>query len=346
MPKSDINDHFSGPRPEWTARKHALAGRYFVPAAMKMKTINGSVALIDGFAGPNCYSGEITGSTVIMVEAARKVVAQGARAKVYACEPNEERFQALTRNLKEPIDSGLLDAFNTTHAQAVPQIKREIGDAAALVFLDPQTAAEMTLAGDIGPWASRRSTDILGVFMGGDACRVCASLLATNPDSTTMQESLGDAWTSAVTEDAAYQVFMQVLRGRKRFGGLYRLRKQEPKKCAYGIFGLSDSAHGMWLLSEAIAKDWGVLKGYDASRRTPSLFDDVEAEQESEEALSALVSVCKPFIERDASLRGDDLGIEVFKSGFVDTFGKYVAADYTRAAKLIIAQASLRGAHA
>jgi three-Cys-motif partner protein len=345
MPKRDLNKHFDERIPEWTERKHILSARYFVPAAAKMKKITGSIAMVDGYAGPNMYGGEIRGSTVIMVDAARKVVEQGYKAQVFVCESDSGRFASLVANLSEAIEEGVLTVFNSTHAEAVPKIQKTIGSKPALVFLDPQTSSEMTLAHDIKPWAQRRSTDVLGVFMGGDACRVTPSLLQANSASTTMLASLGDKWTSAKTEDEAYRIFTEAIAKFKRYSGLYRLRKQARKKSAYGIFGLSDSPHGIWLLSEAAAKDNGILKDYDGSRQTENLFTQLDAEAEEQQALEDLISICRPLVEKDPTLRGAVLGIATFSSGLVETFGKYVAADYTRAAKTILAEQS-RSTHA
>lgn len=111
MPKKNLEEHFAAGRREWTERKHALLARYVVPGAMKIKETSPSkrVALIDGYAGPNEYAGDVAGSTVTMVEAARKVIAAGGQAQVYAFEPDGSRYDRLCRNLESAIRDGILN---------------------------------------------------------------------------------------------------------------------------------------------------------------------------------------------------------------------------------------------
>jgi three-Cys-motif partner protein len=314
-----------------------------VPAAMKMKTINGRVALIDGFAGPNSYGGEVKGSTVIMVEAAKKLRAQGASSKVFACEADHDRYELLKQNLKDSIDADLLEVFPSYHSGSIPSIMEKITDSAALVFLDPQTVSEMTLDGDIFPWARRKSTDVLGVFMGGDACRVCASLISTNSQSDTMLKSLGSEWRGATTEDAAYKTFFKAIGGKKHYNAIHRLRKQEPKKLAYGIFAMSDSVHGMWLMSEAVAKDWGVLKTFDQANRELNLFTEVEDEDQTVAFYETLVSVCRPVLAQNPKLTGSALGIAVMRNpqSLRRVYGRFTAADFSKAARAILSEEKL-----
>jgi len=145
MPRKNLDEHFESERPEWTKRKHGLLERYVRPAAMKMRKMGGTVVLVDGFAGANSYGTELTGSTAIMVRAARAVVRAGSEAVVYACEPDPGRFNALASNLSSDIADGLLRVFNQAHAEALPAILKEIGLKPTIVFLDPQTVTQMTL---------------------------------------------------------------------------------------------------------------------------------------------------------------------------------------------------------
>jgi len=135
MPRKNIDEHFEEERPEWTKRKHDLLARYVVPAAMKMRKGTGEVALIDGYAGANSYGAESTGSTVIMVGAAKAVNAQGDKAKVYACEPDKGRFKTMCTNLASEIDTGVLLARNSSHSQELDSIRNEIGNIPAILRL-------------------------------------------------------------------------------------------------------------------------------------------------------------------------------------------------------------------
>lgn len=341
MPRSNLNKHFRDERPEWTARKHALLGRYMVPGAMKISASDGkrrAVHLVDGFAGPNEYGGEVLGSTTIMIKAAKTAVARGRRVTVHACEVDPERFATLNRNLAEHLDSGLQKTYNQSHAEAVGQMQAGIGTAPAIIFLDPQTAAQMTLEGDLMPWARRQRTDILGVFMASQACRICASALTSKGESAVAEAFLGPKWREATTESRARELFEEQIKPMKKFAGLYMLRKVEPETNAYGFFGLSDSAHGYWLLSDAVAKDATNLKVADEAKKEPDLFSDMDKEESAETLLQRLVDLARPFVLKEPRIKGDELAITMFEAGVgvQEMFGRYQIRDFTAAKNRIL----------
>lgn len=111
---------------------------------MKMRKGGGAVALVDGYSRANAYGAEATGSTVIMVEAAKGVRKQGDDATVYACEQDSGRYKAMCSKLDEEISTGLLKAYNEPHEKAFPNMQRELGSKPAVDFLDPQTVTQMT----------------------------------------------------------------------------------------------------------------------------------------------------------------------------------------------------------
>jgi three-Cys-motif partner protein len=346
MPRRNIDLLFQEERQEWTKRKHDLLGRYVVPAAMKISLADGSrrVHLVDGYAGPNKYGGEVKGSTVIMIEAALKAKAQGRNVMVHACEVNPGRFDALSKNLAEHIQSGLLQIYNKTHADAVVKIQADVGNAPALVFLDPQTAAQMTLEGDITPWTRRSRTDILGVFMASHACRMSTSASSSDSESASAEAALGPRWRDATTEQQAVQIFLDQLRPMKTFVGLYLLRKQVPERYAYGIFGLSDSAHGYWLLSDAVAKDAANLKIADQARRGKNLFSDTDREESTEAQLGRLAELARPIIRQEPTLSGEKLAIRMLECGIAvqELFGRYQGKDLTAARNRILGKPARR----
>lgn len=332
MPKSDLtSNHFALERKEWTKRKHQLLERYVVPAAQKLKQLTGQVALIDGYAGANAYGTEVIGSTVIMAKAAKAVRNSGALCTVYACEQDAPRLLSLQTSLSGEIAENLVVVYRSLHRDALSDIALKIGANPAFVFLDPQTSSELTLDHDIRPWASRAKTDVMGVFMGGDACRVVASAVAENRESMNMLQSLGPGWRTATSEDAAYNVFFEQIRGLKKYACLYRLRKQERKRDAYGIFALSDSPHGLWLMSDAVARDWGTLLHAQAAGQA-SLF---EAEEHSDN-LDELVKLCNEAVPDCSRLRSQELAVELVKRGYADEiFGRYRERDFTEALKVL-----------
>lgn len=349
MPRRNLDPHFGAERPEWTARKHALLERYMVPAAMKISSADrfNRVHLVDGYAGPNEYGGKITGSTVIMISAALKAIGAGRRVVVHACEHDPEhpnRFISLERNLREHIESGLLRVYNKTHSEAVPEISAAIGNAPAIVFLDPQTAAQMTLDGDIKPWTDRSRTDILGVFMASQACRISTSAQSSNLESAAASAALGPKWREATSESKAVEVFTDQIRSLKKYAGLYLLRKVEPERYAYGVFGLSDSPHGYWLLSNAVAKDAANLKIADEAKKVRDLFTEVELEESGEILLQRLTDLAGPVVEEDPSLSGEELAIKLLENGIAvqELFGRYQGKDFTAAKNRIIGETNRR----
>ncbi|MDI9639414.1 three-Cys-motif partner protein TcmP [Kamptonema cortianum] len=335
MPRKNLDEHFEEERPEWTKRKHDLLARYVVPASRKMRKCGGAVALIDGYAGANAYGAEATGSTVIMVGAAKQIRLKGGEVNVYACEPDSGRYEAMCSNLADEISIGLLKAYNEPHMTALPKIQSEIGAKPAVVFLDPQTVTQMTLESDVLPWVDRAKTDILGVFMAGQACRCCAQVVKGGMTQKVPPEAyLGSTWQKGTTEDGAFNSFFDALGERKRFKGMYRLRKLEQLRVAYGIFGLSDHADGIWLLSNAVAKDYGLLKDFDYQKeKETSLFADDERESRQRASFERLVKIAETTIRQNPSLRGADLASHLFNHGIGinELFGNYEERDFTTA---------------
>lgn len=340
MPRRNLDHHFEAERPEWTKRKHDLLARYVKPAAMKMRLRGGAVALVDGYAGVNSYGTETTGSTAIMVQAAKDVRAQGDSATVYACEPDKGRYQSMCTNLKDAISTGVLRPFNEPHEQAHSKILRELGSKPAIVFLDPQTVTQMTLESDILPWVERAHTDILGVFMAGQACRCCGQMISGGIVQKIPPEAyLGEEWRDGTTEDGAFNSFLGALGSKKRFKGMYRLRKLEPLRYAYGIFGLSDHADGYWLLSNAVAKDCGILKDFDFQKeKETSLFAEDESDARQRDSFESLVKIAEQTIRQHPKLVGARLAAHLFDHGIgvEELFGKYVERDFTDAARHVL----------
>ncbi len=311
--------------------------RYVVAAAMKLSR-HGRVALVDGYAGANAYGTEIVGSTHIMCAAAKRV-GERAWVRVYACEPDPKRFAALEANLRKEVSTGLLRALRSTHAEANAYILAEIGDAAAIVFLDPHTVTQLTLEDDIWPWSLRPKTDVLGVFMASHAARCCAGFLAGSTQAVHPQKYLGVSWQAGKSEDGAYRAFFEGLGDHKRFKGLYRLRKQAQRRDAYGIFGLSDHSDGYWLLSNAVAKDFGALRDFDLSKlKTTNLFAELEREDEEAVAFESLTTLAAPIIRANPSLRGARLASTLFDQGIgiTELFGRFTERDFTTAAYHIL----------
>lgn len=299
MPRKNLDEHFENDRPEWTKRKHKLLGRIVKPSAEKMKKIRGRLALVDGYAGPNEYGGTVLGSTAILAEAAQVLKSKGFPAQVFACEERPKRFEQLAVNLGAYIESGLLTAYQSSHASALPDILEKIKGWPAIVFLDPHGPSDLRLEADLIPWLIRPKTDVLGVFMGMAAARVCAEAagLSASPKSRqTASAILGSEWAEATTEATAYGTFLRAISGRKKFTGIYPLRKQETQHRAYAVFGASDSVHGFQLLSDAIAYDWGALKDYDFKRKETTLFSELEREDEQRRDFDRLVELVRPLL--------------------------------------------------
>jgi three-Cys-motif partner protein len=338
VPRRNLNEHFEDERPEWTERKHRLLERIVIPSAEKMKHIRGCLALVDGYAGPNTYGGMVQGSTAILTTTASRLAAKGYPVKVFACEPVQERFNQLVRNLNLHVHSGLLMAYNRSHAEALPQILREVETWPAFVFLDPHGPKDLQLQADLLPWLRRAKTDVLGVFMGNAAARACAEACSPTASETsrkTAEAILGPHWREGTTEMEAYRLFLDEIGGCKRYLGMYPLRKKETQHRAYAVFGASDSEHGFHLLSDAVARDWGALEDFDFSRKERTLFSDVEKEDEQRADFERLVELVQPIVQRDPTLTGQKLALALYRSlrKLDAVFGRYKESDYTKAAQ-------------
>lgn len=338
MPRSNLDRHFENERPEWTERKHRLLKRIAIPSAEKMKQIRGCLALVDGYAGPNTYGGRVYGSTTILAAAAARVAAKGYSVRVFACEPVRGRFEQMVGNLAEHVESGLLTAQNLTHAEALPEIFRLIEGWPALVFLDPHGPKDLQLRTDLLPWLRRPLTDVLGIFMGAAAARACAeasSATSSPTSSQTAEAFLGPHWREATSEADACRLFLDAIRGCKRYTGLYLLRKKETQRRAYAVFGASDSEHGFHPLSDAVARDWGALQDFDFSRKEHHLFSELEKEAEQQADFERLVGWVRPIVQQTPGLTGQKLALAVYRSlpDLGAVFGRYKESDYTKAAQ-------------
>ncbi|MFN3653016.1 MAG: three-Cys-motif partner protein TcmP [Armatimonadota bacterium] len=340
MPRRSLDPHFQDEPPEWTKRKHQLLERIVVPSAEKMKGIRNCLALVDGYAGPNSYGDAIQGSTVILCRAAQRLAGKGVPVRVFACEPEPDRFQQLVSNLAPQIESGLLTACQMSHSEAVPEILRTIEGWPAFVFLDPHGPKDLRLKDDLVPWLRRPMTDVLGIFMALAAARACAE--AASPKGSpasqaTARAILGDRWREVDSEIDAHRLFIQELSGLKRFTGLYPLRKKQTLHRAYAIFGASDSVHGFHLLSDAVARDWGALKDFDFARKPATLFSELDPEDEQQEEFDRLVQLVRPILLHQPELSGQKLALALYRSlqspGSI--FGQFVERDFTRAAQSV-----------
>jgi len=338
MPRRNLDAHFGDERPEWTERKHRLLGRIVVPSAEKMKRIRGCLALVDGYAGPNTYGGESQGSTTILCAAASRLADKGFPVRVFACEPVQERFQQLVRNLERHIQSRLLTACNRPHAEALELIFQEIADWPAFVFLDPHGPKDLQLEPDLLPWLNRPKTDVLGVFMANAAARACGEAsvpTASGTSRSTAEAILGWRWREATTETDACRIFLDEIRGHKRYVDLYPLRKKETQHRAYAVSGGSDSEHGFHLLSDAVARDWGALEDFDFSRKTRTLLSDLEKEDHQRADFERLVELVRPVVQRQPELTGQKLAVALYRGlpRLDSVFGRYKESDFTKAAR-------------
>lgn len=248
--------------------------------------------------------------------------------------PDGKRFDKLCDNLASFIDSGVLKPYPFEHHVALPSILKLAGDGPAIVFLDPHGPTDMRLERDLRPWAIRERTDVLGTFMGNGTARICAEALASprpHGSRSAAKNVLGEGWQHVQGEDSAYEEFESIIRKLKSYAGLYRLRKQDVKADAYGIFGLSDSIHGYHLLSNAVAKDWGALREVDQRNQTGSLFH----EEDDQQIMRVIDDAVRPVVALNSRLRSDDLAREVLNSR-PDLFGRYTDSDYTKAAKRVL----------
>lgn len=139
-------------------------------------------------------------------------------------------------------------------------------------------------------------------------------------------------------------VFLGQIRRLKSFAGLYQLRKVDPERYAYGIFGLSDSAHGYWLLSDAVAKDAENLRIADEAKKGAHLFSETEREESAEALLQRLSDLARPVVETEPSLSGEGLAIKMLDRGIAieKLFGRYQGKDFTAARNRITGKPARR----
>lgn len=228
MPSS-FEGTFEQNRQEWTVRKHGILTHYFHVGAAMLKDFGNRLAFVDGFAGANQYREEASGSTRIMIQEALEAHRQwGTRVQIHACESDVETFNQMCENLREHIDSGLLRVHNRPHTATITGIQSETEGWPTIVFLDPNRPTQMTIEGDIAPWAGRKQTDILGLCFGRSVHRIVASAKKVVATEKTAADIAGDQWEGIDSEDEAYEFFLTRLKSLspQGFAGIYRLWKK------------------------------------------------------------------------------------------------------------------------
>jgi len=224
MPRQELDRHCEHEKPEWTERKHTLLRRVVILSARRMRQVRGRLALIDGYAGPHTDGSDVSGSTAILTVAAAEMAKKGVPVKVYACEPDPDRFYHLVRNLEPMIRTGLLKAYNRAHSDALSSILPEIEGWPALVFLDPPGPEDLQLRLDLLPWLGRPATDVLGVFMSDAAARACTAAgrsEASEESRRTAEAILGPDWREASTESEACRLFKSQIGIHRKYTGFY-----------------------------------------------------------------------------------------------------------------------------
>lgn len=124
----------------------------------------------------------------------------------------------------------------------------------------------------------------------------------------------------------------------KRYAAIYQLRKRHRFQHAYSLFALTDSEHGMWLLSNAIAKDLGLIYSHDSKNETSSLFGELEDEKEWQ----LLVDFMKPHVLSNPEWNAKKLGPYLMRQpgGLDILFGSYRETDISRARREIMEMSS------
>ncbi len=330
---SGFEGTFERRRKEWTARKHRVLGQYVKVAIAKLSRLKQPIALVDGYAGANKYGDEEIGSTRIMLEQARNAIDKyGWDVRVYACEPDPETFLQLEENLRDHIQSGLLRTFNKKHSDCVSQIQQEIQGFSTVVFLDPNAPSQMTVLDDILPWAQRPVTDILGLYFGGPAARIARGALKTEGARETAKKIFDDEWQNISSQDEAFDHFFKAIERLKKYAGLYKVREIRSTRIVYGIFGLSDNHHGYWLLSDAVARDFAIIRQHDQKDTTLNMFaHDADYSDDARE-FAEIKELIRQIVEKNPTLTGEDIALEVLKQkiGVEKIFGKYLGRDFTR----------------
>lgn len=340
MPEKPISEFFDDAPPEWTSRKHQMLRSYVWPAVNKLKTFGKGVALVDGYAGANQYGSIQAGSTLILAEAAKKLVEAGTGAKVFACEAYEPHYKQLVETVSSAGYSEVVETFPTSHSASVATIKAKTLGSPAVVFLDPKNVSQLSLDKDLRPWLERSRTDVLGLFHCTQVVRVCAagrSPKSSRGNREAAARIVGSDWESIHTEDDACTAFIDKVKPFGKLCGLYKLRKLEPKVTAYAIFGISESHHGLALFSDYIARDFGRVLERDRAQGERSLFESVE----EEDAISTLANMINPILQVNPNAKAKELMLEAHRlpEYRLHVFGAYRESDYTKAKR----QVQMRG---
>lgn len=331
MRSSGRFEQFDSQRKEWTERKHRILTHYITVALAKLSRISKQILLVDGFAGANQYSETVQGSTLIMANAAANV--KNAEVTVAACEADAQTFSDLNKNLIDHIAAGRVVTFFGRHADHVEELLGMAGTGAAVVFLDPPGSLDsFSISEDLDPWCRRQGpTDVLGLFFPLQVMRAIAGQDFPNKEER-LQAVLGDCNLKEATVDQVAEAFSEGIERKKKFYGSYAVFKKEPKALAYVIYGLSDSAHGFALLSDAVARDHSELEVYRNRDETLDLFDEDPAISLKAQLREELTEHAMQMLRDQPSISTKDLARELLASSSSRGryFGRFTEKQFTQ----------------
>ena len=318
---------FEKARKEWTERKHTLIQAYIRVALSKLATKRNPIVLIDGFAGANQYGEEREGSTLIMAIEANRITSTDVT--VLACESNAEYFEILQKNLSGFVADGSVKLFPKTHSEALPELMMLSSSKSAVVFLDPDKPSSFSLTKDLKPWCERNGvTDILGLYFPGAVARMGA---AGNQGRSIeiIRENVGGSTEIPQTEEEAISAFSQEVSHWKKFFGIYKMMKVNPKRVAYSIYGFSDHQDGLALLSDNVARDmekWSEIVG------SGNLFAEDPEFSKKASLRDELIIQAIPIVKNDEKIRSGKLAAQIFKTCSDPSryFGQFIEKDFTK----------------
>lgn len=357
--------HFARYR-DWQWVKHLVLSNYIVPWSRMLGSISREIFVVDACAGTGTYtgpSGEIVlGSPLIAAQAAIRYGAEfsSRRMTVIAVERDRENFQQLTKAMHRY--RSVANLYQGDFADFHDQISRILGDAPALVLLDPFGLKDIT-AERCRPLLQRHpKTDVFVVVIFTYLHRVAGQLLPdgrSNPAIPGAAKNLEnvtaffgtDRWIEIALradlnreqkENLYIDLYFEHVLG-KRYGykSAYEVRSRYKGPVKYWLVHASSHENAMWLMNDSIVKIDEMLMSNTYERPQmllPGFGEDTLGAYRDRNFADLQAGVLKTIQANGGPLRFDKLRWELVG----DHFGKVRSGAYSLAVKTLVRAQKLR----
>ncbi|MCH8272404.1 MAG: three-Cys-motif partner protein TcmP [Candidatus Marinimicrobia bacterium] len=344
-------EFFKGKRP-WSKIKDEVLGKYLKPYLAKVKMLKKEILLIDTFAGPGKFDDGESGSPLMMVQMARKMVNDNYKA-IFV---NNDRVhhESILHLFGEKcplgnlIENQIVIPIYDDAKKFLIRLNSSLTDQTVFLYLDPY-ALEGCEFNTWLPFLKREqkaSTEIL-VNINISAIRRLASRKSFSKGKINneiirhhkrLDEVIGGKYWrefllgSSLSQKDAEEELMKKFKKRilkyVKYVG-YCPVKEKPKNLAkFYIMFLSNSEDGLMLMNDIMCKAYDTRMKKSITKPIP-LFPDMEIKWKNEENTMELRNIILTFITSEPNKSRKEYWLLIC----IDYFMQYIEREYRAAVK-------------